>query len=363
MDLSAALCVRRLWVTLGVSLVLGALGERPARGEVEAAPAPDTSAGASTDPVPAELFAAEGEGDSGAAKPAEGAPDVDQEAKQASEEAVQPDAEAAKVDERAAQADEEIQRRRASALAFARRRVRQIAERERAKARAEARAEAKRAAAPPAVAPPLVVPPPPRELPTIVDHRSALERQLAAGWGWGADKDRQVRVPLPDWQNWRRVRLFGIDHLAAFTYTKQHHTLTAVFAVETRAKKPSSLSCMDEFERRGMPEIRRHGVHIEPVAQSASRWDERPVLVHKTEGRVSFLFSRYEFSAAWTAYPAYDHGCLVYATVVLWDGQPELARKLLDRFVVEGVNQVRPLTPELPARQPDDPAAGQPRPS
>jgi hypothetical protein len=187
-------------------------------------------------------------------------------------------------------------------------------------------------------------------LPAITDHRSALERQLAAGWGWGADKDRQVRVPLPDYRNWRRVRLFGIDHLTAFTYTKQHHTLTAVFAVETRAKQPSSLSCMEEFERRGMPEIKRHGVHIEPVAQSASRWDERPVLVHKTEGRVSFLFSRYEFSAAWTAYPAYDHGCLVYATIVLWDGQPELARKLLDRFVAEGVGQVRPLTSALPAR-------------
>jgi len=243
--------------------------------------------------------------------------------------------------------------RRERIVAFARQRVREMEERKRAEAAAKAKAQAepkpkrtKRAPKPPRVAQEA-----PKPLPEIVDHRSALERQLAAGWGWGADKDHQVRVPLPDWQNWQRVRLFGIEHLAAFRYTKQHHTLTAVFTVETTAQRPSSLSCMDTFERRGKPELLRHGVHLAPISETASRWDQKPVLVHETEGRVTFLFSRYEFSAAWTAYPAYDHGCLVYATVVLWDGQPELARQLLDRFVAEGVGQVRPLTAELSARK------------
>lgn len=249
--------------------------------------------------------------------------------------------------------------RRERIVAFARQRVREMEERKRAQALAEAEAKVKAQAEPKpkrtkrASKPTRVAQEAPKPLPEIVDHRSALERQLAAGWGWGADKDHQVRVPLPDWQNWQRVRLWGIEHLAAFRYTKQHHTLTAVFTVETTAQRPSSLSCMDTFERRGKPELSRHGVHLTPISETASRWDQRPVLVHETEGRVTFLFSRYEFSAAWTAYPAYDHGCLVYATVVLWDGQPELARKLLDRFVAEGVGQVRPLTAELPARKPE----------
>jgi hypothetical protein len=258
---------------------------------------------------------------------------------------------------------EEHRLRRERIVAFARERVREMEARKQARALAEAEAKAKAdakhqqkkrreskkkeatAAAP-------------KPLPEIVDHRSALERQLVAGWGWGADTGHQVRVPLPDWQNWQRVRLFGIEHLAAFRYTKQHHTLTAVFTVETSAKQPSSLSCMDAFERRGKPVLAQHGVRITPIAESASRWDQKPVLVHETEGRVTFLFSRYEFSAAWTAYPAYDHGCLVYATVVLWDGQPELARQLLDRFVAEGVAQVRPLTAELPMRKGDGSTAG-----
>lgn len=264
-------------------------------------------------------------------------------------------ARAAQIEAEKAEAKRQRQER---VVAFARRRVREMAERKRALARMEAaqRARAKaseeEASRARARQEQVVAPAP---LPEIVDHRSALERQLAAHWGWGADKDRQVRVPLPDWQNWQRVRLFGVEHLAAFRYTKQHHTLTAVFAVETRAQKPSSLTCMDEFERRGFPELTRHGVHIEPIGTKTAQWDQRPVLVHETEGRVTFLFSRYEFSAAWTAYPAYDHGCLVYATVVLWDGQPELARRVLDRFVAEGVAQVRPLTTSVPSRLEDGP--------
>jgi hypothetical protein len=246
---------------------------------------------------------------------------------------------------------EEHRLRRERIVAFARQRVREMEERKRAQALAAAEAKSakqtKRRESKPKRAPREV----PKPLPEIVDHRSALERQLAASWGWGADRDHQVRVPLPDWQNWQRVRLFGIEHLAAFRYTKQHHILTAVFSVETTAQRPSSLSCMDTFERRGKPELSRYGVHLAPISETASRWDQKPVLVHETEGRVTFLFSRYEFSVAWTAYPAYDHGCLVYATVVLWDGQPELARQVLDRFVAEGVSQVRPLTAELPARK------------
>ena len=326
---------RHLRTAFGVSVALGVLGARPVRAEVPQGPAPVPSVSVAADPVPSET-PPQGEGDPASRKSAEdaGAEDV------------------------LGRAAEEKRLRSEAAVAYARRRVRQMAERKaRAEARAAARAEAARRVVPPAAVSAPAAARPPAELPTIVDHRTALERQLAAGWGWGADKDRQVRVPLPDWQNWRRVNLLGVDHLAAFTYTKEHHALTAVFAVETRAQKPSSLSCMEEFERRGMPEIRRHGVQLTPIAASASSWQERPVLVHKTEGRVSILFSRYEFSAAWTAYPAYDHGCLVYATVVVWDGQPELARKLLDRFVVEGVGQVYPLTPVLPARPEDEPGS------
>ena len=37
-------------------------------------------------------------------------------------------------------------------------------------------------------------------------HLAALERQLEQSWGWRSDKDDQVHFPLPDWDNWRRIR-------------------------------------------------------------------------------------------------------------------------------------------------------------
>lgn len=330
-----------------VALGLGLVGPRPAAAGAPSAPeveAADMQAAAGQEGA-AEFEAAGGTADRATAEAA-----LSADAKAAAERA------AAEAEAAAAAREAEKRARQERVVAFARQRVREMAERKRAQAATEARERKRaRAAAKQAerarrerTAAAAALP-----LPEIVDHRSALERQLAAHWGWGADKDRQVRVPLPDWQNWQRVRLFGVEHLAAFRYTKEHHTLTAVFTVETRAQKPSSLTCMDEFERRGFPQLKRHGVHIEPIATRSAHWDERPVLVHETDGRVTFLFSRYEFSAAWTAYPAYDHGCLVYATVVLWDGQPELARRVLDRFVTEGVAQVRPLTPFVPTRLDD----------
>jgi len=321
----------------------------PLQLEVDGTSPQSTAEGSPSPTPPASSADAPGDAAPGDAAPGDAAP---------GDAARDPEAlrlEAARAAEEAAQAEEK-RKRHERIVAFARQRVREMKARKRALALAELKAEAaRRAGTSPAALPPPPRRPAPPPLPSIVDHRSALERQLAAHWGWGADKDRQVRVPLPDWPNWERIRLFGIEHLAAFRYTKQHHTLTAVFAVESRAQNPSSLTCMNEFERQGFAELKRHSVSIDPIVESASHWEERPVVVHKTEGHVSFLFSRYDFSAAWTAYPAYESGCLVYATVVLWDGHPELARRVLDRFVREGVAQVRTLTDSVPQRQPGGP--------
>lgn len=196
-------------------------------------------------------------------------------------------------------------------------------------------------------------PPAPRQappLPAIIDHKSALERQMLAQWGWRSDKDRQVRVPLPDWKSWQRIRLWNIDHLTAFRYTKAHHAVTTVFAVEMEDMQPTSFGCMAEFERKGFVLLDRHHVKIGPVTSLTRPWRGNEISVHQTDGRAPFLLSQYEFSAAWAAYPAYDNGCLIYATVVLWEGEPQLARTLRDRWVQQAVRRVNPLTETVPYR-------------
>lgn len=190
-------------------------------------------------------------------------------------------------------------------------------------------------------------------LPKLEDHRSALERQLAAGWGWRGDRDSQVRVPLVDWRNWKRVRLGNIDHLAAFKYTKDHHLVTGVFTVKTPGERPTSESCIHRFDERAAFELGRRGVTVGQVLERSIDWQKSRVRVRQTEGTARLFFTRYDFSAAWAAYPAYEDGCLVYATVVLWEDEPELARRVLERWITEGLGQTRMETPRVPSRKED----------
>src|SRR5690606_3693419 len=54
-------------------------------------------------------------------------------------------------------------------------------------------------------------------------HKAALERQLKEPWGARNDKDDQLHAPTPDWQNWKRVRYWGVDHFTGFRYGDDHH--------------------------------------------------------------------------------------------------------------------------------------------
>lgn len=182
-------------------------------------------------------------------------------------------------------------------------------------------------------------------------HLAALERQLEQSWGWRSDKDDQVHFPLPDWENWRRIRLRLVEHLTSFKYGDDKHLLSAAFVVELPAgTEVSSAACMEHFEAKALVKARAYNVSYTSPVEHVRRWKRRPLIIHATDGELSFLFSRYEFSAAWAAYPAYENGCLVYGVVVQWEGQPDLARQVRDRWVAEGFTGIRTLTKTLPFR-------------
>jgi hypothetical protein len=62
------------------------------------------------------------------------------------------------------------------------------------------------------------------------------------------------------------------------------------------------------------------------------------------DGHVDTLVSRRQFSAAWTAYPAYPDACLVLGMAAQWRGYPEVARQVRDRFIEEGFAEMKILT-------------------
>jgi hypothetical protein len=187
-------------------------------------------------------------------------------------------------------------------------------------------------------------------LPALQDHETALLRQLAGPWGAQRDRDDQAQFPLVDSQNWRRVRFRGVPHFAAFTYGEDHNLVSSAFVVKTEGK-PTSRRCMALFESEAIQEYATLGGRRSAISERKTRWRGRELLVHTGDGELSILFSNYRFSVAWAAYPAYDDGCLVYATVVLWGDNPGLAQKVRDRWAIEGFERYVATTSSVPERR------------
>lgn len=183
-------------------------------------------------------------------------------------------------------------------------------------------------------------------------HEAALRRQLEVPWGARNDKDDLIHAPTPDWPNWKRVRYRGFDHFTGFRYGDDHHVIAVVFVQDVPEGTPvKSETCMRRFEHWGRPQIRIFDVKFGPFGVHHGRWREHRIEVRSVDGEFASGFTKTQFSAAWTAYPAYPNACLVYAMAVPWRDHEALARKVRDRWVAEGFQYMHPLTTERPVRQ------------
>ena len=168
-------------------------------------------------------------------------------------------------------------------------------------------------------------------------HSAALERLMTAPWGTRNDKDDQVNVPLPDSENWKRVRYFGVEHYVGFRYGDDHHAMVIAFTQELPAGTPmKSDTCMRHFEAWGLPQTHPFDVKFSPFETNLGKWQGKILESRSVDGRVNLGFTASEFSGAWAAYPAYPDGCLVLAIAVPWHEHKDLAQKLRDRWVSEG---------------------------
>ncbi len=168
-------------------------------------------------------------------------------------------------------------------------------------------------------------------------HAAALDRLSAAPWGLRNDRDDQVSVPLPDSENWKRVRYFGVEHFVGFRYGDDHHALAIAF---TQQLPPGTVmksdTCMRRFEAWGLPQTHPFDVKFSPFETHLGKWQTQILESRSVDGRVNIGFTTSEFSGAWAAYPAYDEGCLILAVAVPWRDRKDLAQKLRDRWVSEG---------------------------
>ena len=182
-------------------------------------------------------------------------------------------------------------------------------------------------------------------------HAAALARLMISPFGWASDKDDQVRIQLPDPGLWKRVRYRGFEHLTGFRYGEDHHAISVVIVHDTRqGRAPTSESCMRYAETLARPRAQSMSVETQSIVETRVQWRGKPLLVHSVDGEFPFGFRRVSFSAAWVAYPAYESACLYQAFGVQYEGHPELARRLRDRWVTQAATQIDVRTTTKPYR-------------
>jgi hypothetical protein len=192
--------------------------------------------------------------------------------------------------------------------------------------------------------------------PTISDpnnpHTVLLQRQLQQSWSARTDKDGQLAVPLVDADNWKRVRYWAVDHLVGFKYGDDLNALNIVMVFDLPAGVDSTpKECMRVAETWGRQRLRDFQVQLGTVQEDVVRWRKQNILVHRSFAEVAVGFDSKQFSAAWAAYPAYPHACLLFAQAIPWDGERALAEAVLDRWINEGVARLTPLTEDAPKRR------------
>jgi hypothetical protein len=183
-------------------------------------------------------------------------------------------------------------------------------------------------------------------------HAAALDRLLTEPFGERSDRDDQLLVALPDHENWKRVRFWGVDHFLGFRYGEDHHAMVIVFVEDTPEEQPTSELCIRKFEAWGRPQIKSYDVKFEPFQAHHGKFFDRPLVGLAVDGSVNLGFSRTEFSAGWAAYAYYPHACMVMAVAVPWRDRPERAKRVRDRFLNEGFPKSKPLTDTRPYRKP-----------
>lgn len=173
-------------------------------------------------------------------------------------------------------------------------------------------------------------------------NESALKRLLAEGWGWRNDKQDALHVPMPDWQNWRRIRFFGVPSFVGFRYGDDHHAVIAIW-VRDADEGTTPDACLDAFERWAEPTARDFNVSVETLATTRARWPADPaqtdagsVVIKSVDAEVSALFSKKTYAAAYAAYNVWPKTCTIFGIAVPMRGNDALARQVRDRYVADG---------------------------
>jgi hypothetical protein len=176
-------------------------------------------------------------------------------------------------------------------------------------------------------------------------HSAALEQLRIGKIAARTDKQSSVSVPLPDAENWTRVRFLTVPSLVGFRYGKEHHAIVAAFITHVDDNTVQN-ACNKSFESWAMPWIDAFEVDLKHDAPQAFSWSvpktdaKAPktisiVDIDPVMAKTATVLARDSYAAAWAAYPAWPKACLVVGVAVPSRDDESRARAVRDRFVQE----------------------------
>lgn len=180
-------------------------------------------------------------------------------------------------------------------------------------------------------------------------HVAALERLASAGWGWRNDRRDALHVPMPDWQNWRRVTFWGMPTFAGYRYGDDHHAVIGVWVRDAQpGAKADPETCLDGFAAWGEPKARDFGVRMAEVGRVSQPFQRSRVAVRSVDAHVAALFNSGDYAAAYAGYAIWPGACTIVGVAVPARGAFDAAKRVRDRWVREGFGRLDPRTMTLP---------------
>jgi hypothetical protein len=165
------------------------------------------------------------------------------------------------------------------------------------------------------------------------EHAAALEQLTHGELAWRDDRQRSVRLQLPDGSHWTRVKFWGVKSLVGFRYGKDHHAIVAGFVLHVDDGDQGA--CAKQFEQWAQPYVDSFEVKLEHDPPSAFPWTGKIVDVDSLVASTAMLGVHEQYVAGYATYPAWPGACLVLGVAVPARDELERAKAVRDRFVSE----------------------------
>lgn len=180
------------------------------------------------------------------------------------------------------------------------------------------------------------------------EHSAALEQLKTAALMPRVDKQKSLRLRLPDGDRWTRVKFWGVPSLLGFRYGKEQHAIVGgnVLRVDDNGVIGACSRAFDEWAK---PQVVAFDIQIEIEKPAAFVWDRKIVEVVRLSAKTATILWNEEYALAYALYPAWQkNACLVVGVAVPLRGDIDRAHAVRDRFVDEVFPELRVIAAEEP---------------